>query len=129
MKRIRTIFFCFFALSALISTHMMYNLLRDGVGYGMWPVVAAALMYIALQLAGCIAVIIGRNRVITGIFTMLTGIATALSGFMTFASLGAPAPQVSGKLSLISMGVSLLLCIGYMVLGVQFFQSADKNTR
>ena len=121
MKIIRIVFFWLFGFTALISINMIYNVLRNGVGYGMWPVVAVAFIYIVVQLAGLIAVIIDRSRIIMGIFTITTGIATVLSGNWTFASLGAPAPQLLGIVSMLSMGVSFLLFIGYIVLGVLFF--------
>ena len=126
MKVNRIVFFSFFVFSALISINMVYNLLRDGMGYGMRWIVAVAVIYIAVQLTGLISIIFNRNRVIMGIFTILTGFSTVLSGSMTFASLGAPAPQVLGKISLISMGASFLLFIGYIGLGVLFF--SKENT-
>jgi hypothetical protein len=119
MKVLRIVFFSFFVFTALISTNMIYNLLR--IGYGMRPLLAGAFFYIIVQLAGLIAVVINRSRAIMGSFTIATGLTTGLSGSMTFASLGAPAPQGLGIISLISMGASFLLFIGYMVLAVLFF--------
>ena len=121
MKGIRIVFFSFFVFTALISINMIYNLIRIGFGYGRWSVVALAFAYIAIQLIGLISVIIGRSRVIMGIFTILTGIATILSGFMTFAALGAPAPQFLGQLSAISLFASIFLSIAFIALGVLFF--------
>jgi hypothetical protein len=118
MKVIRIVFFSFFTFTALISINMIYNLLRNGVGYGIWSV---AFIYIIVELIGLISVMINRNRAIMGISIIVTGIATMLSGFMTFGLLGAPAPQILGKISLISMGASFLLFIGYIGLGVLFF--------
>ena len=127
MKTIRIVFFSLFAFTTLISINMIYNLLRDGIGYGMWSLVAVAVIYIVVQLTGLILVIINRSRVLMGIFTILTGITTILSGFMTFGFLGAPAPQLLGIISLISMGASFLLFIGYISLGVLFFTRDNKD--
>ena len=105
---------------------MIYNVLLNSNGYGTWPLLAGAFFYIIVQLAGLIAVIINRSRAIMGSFTIATGLTTGLSGSMTFASLGAPAPQGLGIISLISMGASFLLFIGYMVLAVLFFTRDNK---
>ncbi len=127
MKTIRIVFFSFFAFTTLISINMIYNVLLNSNGYGIWPLLAGAFFYIIVQLAGLIAVIINRSWAIMGSFTIATGLTTGLSGSMTFASLGAPAPQGLGIISLISMGASILLFVGYMVLACCFYTRDNTN--
>lgn len=127
MKNIRPVFFSFFAFTTLISINMIYNVLLNYNGYGIWPLLAGAFFIIIVQLAGLIAVIINRSRAIMGSLTIATGLTTGLSGNMTFASLGAPAPQLLGIISIISMGASFLLFIGYMVLAVLFSTRDNKD--
>ena len=119
MKAVRVIYFVLFAFSALISVNLLYNLFA--AGYGIRLSVVLAISYIAIQVAGLISVIVNRSRVLSGILSAFVGIATMLSGFMTFASLGAPAPKGLGIISFVSMITSLALLVGYMVLCVLFF--------
>ena len=120
MKNLRIAFFPLFAFSALISITMMYNLLRHGFGHGMGSTIVYGCGLVALQLAGLVSVILNRHRIVMGVLTIITGVATFLSGFAAFAALGAPASRFLGILSLACMGISLLLCVGYVGAGTAF---------
>lgn len=108
---------------------MFYNLLRNGIGYGMWPILAVAILLVAVQLNGLIFVIINRSRVLAGLFAIATGIAAMISGIMTFSSLGAPAPQVLGVISLVSLVASVIIFIGYICLGILYFTTSPDNQK
>lgn len=120
MKTARIFYFFFFALSALISTSMIYICFVHDFNHSLL-ICDAALLYVTLQIIGLIVVIKNRSRVLMGIFTIATGFATWLSASMAFASLGAPAPQFLSAVSLISLGASYILLVCYICLGIFFF--------
>lgn len=129
MKTIRIILFCLFVISASITINMFYNLLRNGIGYGTWQILAVAILLVAVQLNGLIFVIINRSRVLAGLFAIVTGIATVFSGIISFSSLGAPAPQVLGVISLISLVASIIIFIGYICLGILYFTTSPDSQK
>ena len=108
---------------------MFYNLLRNGIGYGTWQILAVAILLAAVQLNGLIFVIINRSRVLAGLFAIVTGIATVFSGIISFSSLGAPAPQVLGVISLVSLVASIIIFIGYICLGILYFTTNHDNQK
>ena len=131
MKTLRRIFFILFIFTALISADMFYNLFRGrAISAMLLSEAEIPLVYVAVQLVGLIVVIFSRNRILAGIFSILTGIATMLSGFLAFGFVGAPAPQTLAIISLMTMGVSYFVFVGYAILGGLFFvKKPDKEKK
>ena len=101
-------------LGLLVSTDMLVNIFRHGLGYGMGPVLFAALLFVAVQLAGLLLSIFSKRVVLKAVFTLLAAPATLMAGGLAFASLGAPAPGYLANLALAAMygGVVLAVALG-----------------
>lgn len=129
MKALKSVYYILFALSALISINIIVNSLRLGFNIVTLKLLIIALVIVAVQTAGLIVVILGRNRILSGIFAVASGIATLFAGGLAFASVGAPAPRLISDISITSMFASYYILAAYVVVGVLFIIMQFKNSK
>ncbi len=121
-KTTRVVFFSMFGLSALISALMLYNTLSQGAH----PLqLTAALIYIAVQLAGLVCVLINRNRVVMAIAIAATGLATILSGRIAATGFISSGAGFLNAVSYASHIVPSFLFIGYVALAWRYLPKRE----
>ena len=127
MKKLKILYFCLFPLVAFISAALICNSFRTG-GSGVDGVKLSGIGLAAFQaVAFFVVLLVSGRKMLKGVFVIASGAITMLSGVLVFATLGAPAPEPWGTISLACMPLGALVFCGMLAIGILMVISKPKN--
>ncbi len=131
MKALRIAYYIIFTLSALVSVNFILAAFQYRFNVVDWELLIIALIIVAVQIAGLIAVIFDMNKVVMCILSFAAGIATLFSGAAALSALVIPTPQLLMVIAFTSLSISILVFGAYIFSGVMFlfFNARPRNKR